>query len=106
MRAARKEWRAASGKEASAFTYFTAHSQGKAAVKLRSRPGGKAYSQTPRAGIHRFSLLCGRSYSCQGAGAAVILHFANANYPCSAPPPSNATAAVGGSCWSWPMPRV
>lgn len=77
---ARKLARKASSKEGAAYTYFTAHAQGKSAVRLRAGPGAPSTSPVPRAGIHRWSRLRGRTHSCEGAGAPVVLHYANANY--------------------------
>ena len=78
-KAAKKVAKKASAEEGAAFTYFTAHSQGKSAVRLRHRPGAAPFSLVPRAGIHKWGDVCGKVHRCEGAGAPVILHFANPN---------------------------
>ena len=99
-RKAYKESTKRGGKEAAAFSYFTAHAQGKAAVRLRPEAGATPFQPLPRAGIHCFtfeqasrfpmdapfafqgSIECDingmRSCRCQGAGSPVVLHYPNA----------------------------
>ena len=76
-----KAARKAGSKEASCLTYYTAHAQGKAAIRLRPCPGRKPFDPLPRAGIHKFTLAShGSSHRCEGAGAPVILHYPNATF--------------------------
>ena len=79
-KAARKVAKTVGTAEASAYTYFTAHAQGKSAVRLRLRPGGMPCARPPRAGVHNWDHVSGRTHSCLGTGAPVILHYANPNY--------------------------
>ena len=55
------------------FKYFHAHDQGKAAVRLFP---GVAGCKTPRAGIHACGFVPGDTYTAEGAGAPVVLHYA------------------------------
>lgn len=84
LRRAMARAKKAGGQEGAAFTYYLAHAQGKAAVRLRPSPGAQPYEVPPRAGIHKWSelpLMSPRAtHYCEGAGAPVILHYANANY--------------------------
>ena len=67
--------------QGSSFGYFTAHEQGKAAVRLRVEAGGEPVFPPPSAGIHRWSFPAGRrSHTCYGAGAPVVLHYPNASF--------------------------
>ena len=67
--------------EGAAMQYFTAHEQGKAAVRLRPKAGGEAFHPPPGAGIHRWQVhIGGRSQTCYGAHAPVILHYPNADF--------------------------
>ena len=62
------------------FTYFHAHEQGKAAVRLQPH---KPELPLPRAGIHAFGSPMRddpRVYACSGPGAPVILHYANCGF--------------------------
>ncbi|KAL1521482.1 hypothetical protein AB1Y20_021144 [Prymnesium parvum] len=66
------------GKKAVAFSYFLAHMQGKAAVRLRPSPNAPPYDHAPLAGVHCWDRVVGTTHSCEGHGAPVILHYANA----------------------------
>lgn len=69
------------GKESAAFQFFTAHMQGKAAARLRARPGAPSFAPLPAAGIHSWTIYSdGRTHKCYGAGAPVILHYPNASF--------------------------
>ena len=100
-RMAHRKYVKQAGKEGASLTFFTAHNQGKAAVRLRPSAGAPPFQPPPRAGIHAFIFdprhrlrrvdersgglkdggLGGgtsASFHCQGEGAPVVLHYPNA----------------------------
>lgn len=49
-------------------------------MRLRAAPGAPPFEPPPQAGVHRWSRMPGVTHVCEGAGAPVILHFANAGF--------------------------